>query len=277
MDKQEVRQRSSSTASPSSLSSSSHQRRWSNNFGRRSSSPVIIIKKNVKEPQPPQREVSLVRSQTPSCRSAQRYSYPNTGIRSSPSCSSPVQTAVIMGHDPRGWKLRPKSCISSMLSLQMPLPVPIPDPSSLPFIISSPIQSDPSLKSKPPLESKPFRRHHSDSSALLRSMSLVTLEELRDVRLRPTNHLDEPDDVFGEAYAEGKVSPRSHKMPPAVPQKTLLARQKAQLIAQSWQRQRCATPKSELYSVIKPKPKLQQQADIPCTLHPKTNSQHFKG
>ncbi|XP_054620967.1 uncharacterized protein LOC129173817 [Dunckerocampus dactyliophorus] len=292
MNKQEVRQRSRSTASPSSLTPSSHQYRWSSDFCYSSSSPVIIIRKNVKEPQPPQRGVSLVRSQNPSTRSVQRYSDPITGIcsitcalssRSScSSCSSPVQTAVITGHDPLGWKLHPKSSISSIgvrtnrLSLQIPLPVAIPDPNPLPSNTSPTIQPDHTPKTKPPLQSKPSRRHHSDSEALLRSMPLVTLQELRDVRLRAVIRLDESDDVFTDAYTEEKVSPLSHKMPPAVPPKTPLARKIAQLIDLSRQHQRCAPPKSELektlYSVIKPKPKVQeQQADKHCSLYPKTN------
>ncbi|XP_057682885.1 uncharacterized protein LOC130909947 [Corythoichthys intestinalis] len=251
--KQEVRRRSAFATSAPSLTSCFHQRRWSADCCHDNSSPVIIVKKNVREPQPPERGVSLLRCHTPS-RDPRRYSSPITGIVSmNPSCSSIVQTSAITGHDPLGWKLRPKSSTSSnraqsnRLSLQIPLPE-----ANFRLANTSPTTPlDPAT-----IKSKPSRRHHSDSLAFLRSTPAVTLEELRDVRLRPIVGSDEPDDVFGEAYAQ------PGKKPPAVPLKSPLARKIAQLIAHSWKQKMCAAPKNGqeeiIYSVIQPKAKTQQ-------------------
>ncbi|XP_061562324.1 uncharacterized protein LOC133418029 [Phycodurus eques] len=270
-NKQEVRRQSGRTTSTSGLTSCSHQRRWSSDCCHSNSSPVIIVKKNVGEPQPPQRGASLLRCHPPSPCPRQRYSSPITGIdstthlstSSSSSCSSPVRTSVITGHDPLGWKLRPKSSTSSnrahtnRLSLQMPIPVTIPDPNFLLSNTSATSPLDPIRKTKTHFEFKPSRRHHSDSSAFLGSMPVVTLEELRDVHLRSAVRSDERDDVF----CEEKATPQPHKKPPAVPEKSPLARKIAQLIAHSWQHQMRAARKIEqeeiIYSVMKPKSKRQ--------------------
>ncbi|XP_077359428.1 uncharacterized protein LOC144005252 [Festucalex cinctus] len=280
--KQEAKEQSGGPPSTSRLTSCSHQRRWSTDCCHDNSSPVITVKKNLREPQPPQRSVSLLRCHTPSRCPRQRYSSPITGIVStthpSTSSSSSVQTSVITGHDPLGWKLRPKSRTSSnqvhakRLSLQMPLPVTIPDPDFLQSNTSPTTQLDPIRKTT---KSKSFRRHHSDSLAFLRSMPAVTLEELREVQLRCAK----PDDVSREAYGEEKAGPQPHKKPPAVPEKSPLARKIAQHIAHSWQQQMCAARKIEqeeiIYSVIMPKAKT-QQAENHCSLYAKINGMHLK-
>ncbi|XP_061665890.1 uncharacterized protein LOC133495358 [Syngnathoides biaculeatus] len=279
-DKQEVGRQSGRTTS----TSSSHQRRWSSDCCYSNSSTVIIIKKNVSEPQPPQRGSSLLRSHPPSRCPRQRYSSPIIGTdhtshvstsSSSSWSSSPVRTALITGHDPLGWKLRPKSGTYSnrahIKRLSLPLPVTIPDPN---FLLSnkSPTTSlDPVRKTKTHYQNKPTRRHHSDSSAFLGSMPMVTLEELRGVHLRS----NKPDDIF----CEEKTSPRQHKKPPAVPEKSPLARKIAQLIAHSGQQQLRAARKIEqgeiIYSVIKPKSK-RRQAENHCSLDAKMNGMHLK-
>lgn len=246
----------------SSKVSASHQRRWSVDLCRCDTSHVIIVRKNKKEPQPPQRHVSLPGPHTASP-SVKRYSCPPMGIFHSPSqsassssssssttssCSSPpppVRTSVITGHDPLGWKLHPKSNSTSprartnRLSLQIPLPVTFPDPRPCPAPNSPSDQNsypESSHKTKPPLRPKPFRRRHSESSASLKSLTTplairVTLEELRDVHLRPVAPSDESDDVFSDGNAG-----RPNKIGPPVPAKTSRARQLAQLIAHSRQR-----------------------------------------
>ncbi|XP_019719108.1 uncharacterized protein LOC109512065 [Hippocampus comes] len=276
-NKEEAGRQSDRTTSTSGPTSCSHRRRWSTDCCHSNGSPIITLKKNTKEPQPPQRGVSLLR-----CRShcpGQRYSSPITGIGSAThlptsASSSPVRTSVITGHDPLGWKLRPKSSISSKrahthrLSLQIPLPVIVPDP-----VLSDKSPPYPVQKTPPRFKGKQFRRHHSDSLAFLRSTPAVTLEELREVRLRPA----QVDDVLSEAHGEEKASPR--KTPPAVPEKSPLTRKIAQLIAHSWQRPTCAPHKTEqeeiIYSVIKPKAKT-QQAENHCGLYAKINEMHLK-
>lgn len=291
---QEPRQRPLSTTSTENTCS--HQRRWSADFCKHGTSPVIVVRKNKKEPQPPQRSVSLPQPNTASHPSTKRYSCPPIGVFSSlshrhssssssstSSCSSPppVQTSVITGHDPLGWKLHPKSSSSSSqartkrLSLQIPLPV-IPD-----FKTDSPSDNTPkpdrSTKPKPPLRPKPARRHHSDSSAFLRSLAtplpVVTLEELCTVNLRPVTLSDEPDDVFsGGNGEEVKATARPRKTPPPVPQKTSMARQVAQLIAHS--RQRCTTNEENIYSsVVKPKPRPAHTEDH-SRLHERRTGKH---
>ncbi|XP_037134208.1 uncharacterized protein LOC119138312 [Syngnathus acus] len=281
-NKQEGKQSCCRTSS-TSLTSCSHQRRWSTDCCHSNSSPVITVKKNTREPQPPQRGVSLRSHQIPSRHPRQRYSSPVTGIGSithpstSPtsSCSS-VQTSVITGRDPLGWKLRTKSTTSSKrahtkrLSLQTPIPVTVPDPG---FLLSDTSPLDP--KQNPTFKGKPFRRHHSDSLAFLKSMPAITLEELRHVQLRSAK----PDDVFHEAYGKEMANPQPYKKPPAVPEKSPLARKIAQLISHSWQHQMCAARKSEheeiIYSVIKPKAKT-QETEKHCSLYAKINAMHLK-
>ncbi|XP_034716586.1 serine/arginine repetitive matrix protein 1-like [Etheostoma cragini] len=262
-----------------------HQRRWSADFCKCGTSPVIIVTKNKKEPQPPQRGVSLLRPHTASSRySDKRNSCPPIGVCSSPShsssstssssssCSSPppVQTSVITGHDPRGWKLRPKSSAASpraranRLSLQIPLPDIYHEPESSAAANAQSVNTalpDRSPTTKPPIWPKPSRRRHSDSSAFLRSLAsplpVVTLEELSAVNLRAVGLLDECDDVFGGGEEEEvKMNTRPRKIAPAVPEKTAMARQIAQLMAQSRQRRRPVTANGEIpYTrVIKPKP-----------------------
>lgn len=248
-----------STSDPASnVATRSHLRRWSADFCECRTPPVIIVRKNRKEPEPPQRGVSLLRPHTESRSSLKRYSCPPTGIFASPSqsssssaassCSSPppVQTSVITGDDPSGWKLRPKSSAASprananRLSLQIPLPVIFPHPTcSQPDSTPTPVLS---AKTKPPLRPKPSRRRHSDSSAFLRSLEnpgppAVTLEELCAVQLRPVSRSDESDDVFSDQSEEQvKVNAQPHKIPPPVPRKTAMARQTAQLIHQKLSR-----------------------------------------
>lgn len=238
----------------------SHQRRYSADFSRCSTSPVITVKKNLKEPDPPQHVVSLLTPQSVPRNPSKRYSCPpfavfsvktrpfaSSSSSSSPpssnssSCSSPppaVQTSVITGHDPLGWKLRPKSSSSSTspranrLSLQIPLPVIHREiPAS-----NSPLNPDPSTKTRPALQPKPTQRRHSDSSAFLKkSHPFVTLEELRNVHLHPVLARDESDDVFRDGGEEEEVK-ATGKEPPPVPEKTVMARQIAQLMARSHQR-----------------------------------------
>lgn len=279
---QEPRESASSTVSTSYVTPHSHQRRWSVDLCRCDTSHVIIVRKNKKEPKPPQRGVSLLRPHTASPSSFKRYSCPPIGIFHSPSqsssssssttssCSSPppVRTSVITGHDPLGWKLHPKSSSTSprartnRLSLQIPLPVIFPDPKSCPAA-NSPLDntpnSDPSHKTKPPLRPKPFRRHHSDSSAFLRSLATpvatrVTLEELCAVHLRPVAHSDESDDVFSDGnVGQENATTQPHKIPPPVPAKTSMARQIAQLIAHSRQRSKPAPikTKEDIYTRVR--------------------------
>lgn len=274
---QEPREHPFSAVITSNGATHSHQRRWSGEFCKSMTSPVITVKKNKKEPQPPQREVSLLRPHAASHHSCKRYSCPPMGAFSSASSSSassstsscssppPVQTSVITGPDPLGWKLRTKSSSTSRqartnrLSLQIPLPVISPEPKSNSAPNSQSDTPNPGLspETKPP--PKPSRRRHSDSSAFLRSLPTpqptLTVEELCAVKLRPLTLLDESDDVFSEEEVNVMTKPR--KIPPPVPEKTFMARQIAQLMAHS--RQGCkpvAANKEIIYStVIKPKPK----------------------
>ncbi|TDG98378.1 hypothetical protein EPR50_G00217330 [Perca flavescens] len=275
--------------SPSSVSTRSHQRRWSDDFCKCGASPVITVTKSKKEPQPPQRGVSLLRPRAASRYLAKRNSCPPIGACSSPrhpssssssstsSCSSPpaVPTSVITGHDPRGWKLRPRYGAASplaranRLSLQIPLPVIDNEPESSPPANSQSVNAalpDPSPTTEPRVRAKPHRRHHSDSSAFIRSLAsplpVVTLEEISAVRLRPAGLLDEPDDVFGGGDEEEvKVNARPHKIAPPVPEKTAVARQIAQLMAHSHRHCGLVTANGELIytRVIKPKPRHQTE------------------
>lgn len=268
----------------------SHQRRWSADFYRSSSAAVITVKKKKMEPKPPQRSVSLPQTNTRSRPAIKRYSCPPTGfcrphsfLYSSSSSSSlsstgsrssppPVQTSVITGPDPRGWKLQPKSASTSRrakrLSLQIPLPVIPSDPQAC-----NTIKPDASPQTKPPLGPKPSRRRHSDSSAFLRSlatsMPVVTLDDLCAVRLNPVALTDESDDVFNEG-SEQKVraAPLRQKIPPPVAEKTPMARQKAKLMAHS--NQSCRAAEENIYAcVIKPKPKDLHQTEDHVSLREK--------
>ncbi|XP_034414435.1 MICAL-like protein 1 [Cyclopterus lumpus] len=294
------RERSSSTVSVPEATPRSHQRRWSSGFCRFGTSPVITVKKDKKEPQPPQRGVSLLLLPHAASRpSFKRYSCPTIGVfgssssssslSSTSSCSSPpppVQTSVITGHDPLGWKLRPKSSSTSprartnRLSLQIPLPVIIPEPESSPGTESRSVLAsnpDPSRENKPPLGPKPTRRRHSDSSAFLRSLrnplTAVTLEELRGVHLRgvhlrPLALLDESDDVFvGGSKEEAGATARLRKVPPPVPEKTSMARQIAQLMTHSHQRPFTANEEILYSSVVKPKARRSPQTEEPGGLN----------
>nr|XP_020441772.1 putative protein TPRXL isoform X2 [Monopterus albus] len=279
MDSQESRQRPLLTVTTLNATTRSHQRRWSADLCKCETSPVIIVRKNKKEPQPPQRGVSLLRPHTASHSSIKRYSCPPSGLFASPSqssssspsssttssCSSPppVKTSDITGHDPLGWKLRPKPvsaaprACTNRLSLQVPLPVVFPDPNSGP---TSNSLSDSTSNPDPSPKPKPSRRRYSDSSAFPRSlvtrMPAVTLEELCAVHLCSVTHSHEPDDVFTVRNEEEvKVTTRPRKIPPPVPDKTATARQIAQLIARSLSHYRPVTTKeSNMYSnVMKPK------------------------
>ncbi|KAF3704736.1 hypothetical protein EXN66_Car020426 [Channa argus] len=281
------REGSLSIASTSNVAPRAHQRRWSTDFCKCDTSPVIIVRKKKKEPQPPQRSVSLPTANTVYPTSIKRFSCPPTRILISPgqsyssstsssTSSSPpsptpphVQTSVITGHDPLGWKLRPISSSSSprarakRLSLQIPLPVIFPDAKSSP-VSNSQSENAPAVlspKTKPPVRPKPSRHYHSDSSAFLTSLAppvtyVVTLEELSGLRLHPLTLSDESDEVFSEENdGQVKLSPHPHKMPPTVPFKTAMARQIAQLISHSRQYHRpstCKTKKDIYAMVIKP-------------------------
>ncbi|XP_061564689.1 uncharacterized protein LOC133419502 [Cololabis saira] len=267
--KQQPKERPSSTVASSNVKAHTHQRRWS------VGSFVVVVKKNRKEPQPPQRGVSLLCSPTASRSSSKRYSCPPLGIPTFPSqsasssssstssCSSPppVQTSVITGHDPLGWKLQPKSSSGSnrmrnkRLSLQIPFPV-VPD-----FNSPTPEMSP---KTKPPLKPKPPGRRHSESSASLASLGnplpVMKPEELMAVCLRKVVLSDESDDVFGEeAERQGRATDLHRKIPPPVPEKTAMATQVAQLISHSRQRCKPVTPISIHTREVKPKPKHSQQ------------------
>ncbi|KAF3853227.1 hypothetical protein F7725_013915 [Dissostichus mawsoni] len=217
----------------------SHQRRYSADFCRSSHSPVITVKKNLKEPDRPQCVVSLLTPQSVPRNPSKRYSCPpfavfstktrpfaSSSSSSSPpssnssSCSSPppaVQTSVITGHDPLGWKLRPKSSSSSPRANRLSLQIPLPTSSATKTNPETPLRF-----LRLPQKSHPF----------------VTLEELRDVHLAPVLARHESDDVFsdgGEEEEEEEVK-ATGKEPPPVPEKTVMARQIAQLMARSHQR-----------------------------------------
>ncbi|KAK9530735.1 hypothetical protein VZT92_012222 [Zoarces viviparus] len=279
---QEPRERPSSTVSVSNVTPRCHQRRWSHDFGKCGTSPVITVRKDKKEPQPPLRGVSVLRPHAAPHLSLKRYSCPPFGVfgsssssssSSTSSCSSPppVQTSVITGRDPLGWKLRPKSSSTSprartnRLSLQIPLPVVLPEPEPSPAINSRSVDA---ANPDPPVRPKPPRRRHSDSSAFLRSLEtplpVVTLEELRDVHLSPLTLLDESDDVFAGGDEEGAgVTARPRKIPPPVPEKTSVARQIAKLMTHAHRRRGPFAANEEIIysSVIKPKAKRSHQTE----------------
>ncbi|XP_026171400.1 uncharacterized protein LOC113135520 [Mastacembelus armatus] len=244
-------QRSLSTVSTSRVIAYSHQRRWSADFSRFETSSVITVRKTKQEPQPPQRDITL-------------------------SCSSlpTVKTSVITGHDPLGWKLRPKSSSTSpgarakRLSLQIPLPIIFQEPKSNPAPENTP-KPEPLTKSKPPVKPKPSRRCYSDSSAFLRTLvtpgPVVTLEELCAVHLCPVNHSDELDDVFTEGDKQETTVPR--KIPPPVPEKTAMARQIAQLIAHSHQCRGPATIKTKQENIYTSLRKQKPKQHVHQTVH----------
>ncbi|XP_034564195.1 uncharacterized protein LOC117830263 [Notolabrus celidotus] len=207
---------------------------------------IVGKKKKKKEPQPPQRRVSLLQPHTELHSSTKRYSCPT--FNSSPTSSIPshfsptfVQTSVITGHDPLGWKLRPKSSSTTLkartnrLSLQIPLPVIFPDPKSSPTLN---IQSD--THNPDPTSKATAVRSYSVSSDFLspRTPGPVTLEDLLDVHLCHVSISDESEDVFiNESEKEVKTTARLCKSPPPVPEKSSMAREVARQIASS--RQHC--------------------------------------
>lgn len=204
------------------------QRRWSAEVSTCGQPPVIIVKKNKKEPQPPQRGVSLLRPQPPCHDPAKRYSCPPIGILTPPAyCSTsppPVQTYTITGPDPLGWKLRPKSGSGSPRAHTARLSLQIPFPDTIHEITSSSNSWMASIsQTTPPFESH-HRRSHSDSSR-----PVVTLGQIYAVQLRNINH--ETDDVYSEVNE--KNSRRPSRVPPPVAEKTAMARQTAKQIAQS--------------------------------------------
>ncbi|XP_014889822.1 uncharacterized protein LOC106948585 isoform X1 [Poecilia latipinna] len=258
------RERPNLTVSTSNVSFRSHQRRWSVDFCKCQTPPVIMVRKNKKEPDPPQRTASLLRLETSSHSSFKRYSCPTIGIFSSTSssssstssCCSPtsVPTSVIIGPDPLGWKIQPKSRSNSSqnrtkrLSLQIPLP-------TLPTLRSP--NPEPSSQTKPALGPKPSRRHHSESSAFLKllgkTLPVVTLEQLHAVHLRRVSLSDESDDVFDEpGQSQVRVTASPRKIPPPVPEKTAMARKIAQLIACSRQPRRPVTVNINKITAMKP-------------------------
>lgn len=255
----------------SRVSPCSPQPRWSAGFSKGRASPIITVRKSKKQPQPPQRSTSLTQPTLVPHRIFKRYSCPPIGIcrstsrlcssssssSSRSSCSSPppVPTSVITGPDPLGWKMHPKSRSRhvSRLSLQIPIPLIAPDPSARPTANSQHTQY-----SKPPVQPKASRRRHSDSSALLMPLDTQNpvgiLEELRALQLQPVTLPCEADDIFREAKGRGEanVSKQLCKIPPPVPKKTMMARQKAKMIALSQQSTKAKD--EQIYGhVIKPK------------------------
>ncbi|XP_029978209.1 uncharacterized protein LOC115410625 [Sphaeramia orbicularis] len=205
------------------------QRRWSADVSTCGSPPIIIVKKNKKEPQPPQRGVSLLRPHPPCHDPAKRYSCPPIRTLTPPTTPPPVQTYTITGPDPLGWKLRPKSGFASprthtaRLSLQIPLPDTIHEVKFYPNSCMASIS-----QTTPPFESHHrHRRSQSDCSG-----PAVTLEQIYAVQLR--NIVHETDDVYSEVNDEKSRGP--HKIPPPVAEKTPIARQMAKQIAQSCRR-----------------------------------------
>lgn len=293
---QEMRECSLSTAATLCNSQCSHQHRWSAEFCKHGASPIITVRKTKEQPQPPQRSVSLNQPKAASHPEIKRYSCPSIGICNSPrqpyssssststssrSSPPPVQTSVITGPDPLGWRLRPKSSSAyrhtKRLSLQIPLPVIAPDPKSRRATnpqLDNNLNPDHSLKRKPPLGPKPSRRRHSDSSAFLTSLTspqvLVTADELRALHLRSVTLPDESDDVFGRVNKEElKVTTRPRKIPPPVPEKTQSARKKAQLIAHSYQS--CWVNEQIVYTwVTKPKHFYQRKGETQNGKHENT-------
>lgn len=259
---QEMRECSLSTPATFCNSQCSHQRRRSAEFCKHGASPIIPMRMKKQQPQPSQQSVSLNQPKAASHPENKRYSCPSIGIGNSPrqpyssssstsssssSSPPPVQTSVITGPDPLGWRLRPKSSSAyrhtKRLSLQIPMPVIAPDPKSGPAPnpqLDNDLNPDHSLERKSPIGPKPSRRRHSDSSAFLTSLTsfqvVVTADELRALHLRPITLPEESDDVFGKVNKEElKVTTRPRKIPPPVPEKTPSARKKAQLIARSHQ------------------------------------------
>lgn len=254
------------------------QWRWSAGFSKGGASPIITVRKSKKQPQPPQRSTSLTQPTSAPHHIFKRYSCPSIGIcrstsrlcssssssSSRSSCSSPppVPTSVITGPDPLGWKMRPKSRSRrvSRLSLQIPLPVMAPDPSARPAANYQHTQN-----SKPPVQPKASRRRHSDSSAFLTPLATQhpaeILEELRNLQLRPVTLPREADNVFREAKGGGEanVNKQPCKIPPPVPKKTMMARQKAKMIALSQQSTKARDEKIHGRVV---KPKLMGQTEL---------------
>lgn len=264
---EELRKPPISAVSISSVASRSHQRRWSTDLCTHGPTAVIVVRKNKQEPSPPQRSVSLPLGKTTSRSSPKRYSCPPIGICHTPSnrysySPSPpiVQTSVITGPDPLGWKVRhrssPSFCKAKRLSLPVSLPVILPDHKTSPVPPSQLVNP----KTNPSLRSQPFRRHNSDSSdslrCLARPLSLVTLEDLRALRLNPVAFPDKTDDVTKGSNKRKETAPHpAGKIPPLVPEKTPSTRQKARLIAQSYK----ASEQIILSRVIKPKPSHQTE------------------
>ncbi|CAJ1081196.1 uncharacterized protein LOC117830263 [Xyrichtys novacula] len=238
------------------------QQRWSADLGKSDKTRRISIVEKKKEPHsqhgrslPPPHSAVHSSLKRYSCPTIKVFSFPTRTSSSSPSTQScpptPVQTSVITGHDPLGWKLQPKSSSTSCrarskrLSLQIPLPVIFPEPKSSPALNFHPdkTQSPDSLvKAKPPLRPKP-RRYHSESSPLLSSLSpgpVVTLKDLLAVHQNPVSISDGSDAVFSDEEEEMTVTGQQCKLPPPVPEKTDMTREIARQIARS----RCCWLKS---------------------------------
>lgn len=285
---QEHRERHMLAVSTNRVQPRGHQRCRSADFSQLRTSSLILVKKNKKEPQLPERGASLRLPPTTSFSSFKRYSCPPLDISSMP-CESlssssrsssssnclcyssppPLPTTVITGHDPEGWKLRLKPTSTSYrahtrrLSLQIPLPVVPSEPTPISTSTSKPdhhLREEAEGKTKPPLKPKPVHRHYSDS-AVVRPLPALTLAELRAVCLRPVTHSQESDSVFSEPPVEDmKKKTLQRKIPPPVPEKTLMARQIARLMALA---HRCRTIISDMtegeniYSTVT-KPKLRR-------------------
>lgn len=185
---------------------------------------AVFTRNNRRVPPPPQ-QVAFFQRKNP-C-PYKRHSCPSFGpsTHQSSSSSPPVQTSLITGPDPLGWKLRGSpQRRSNRLSLQIAVPaVPAPDTPT----------EDPSPKTTPRLRTNPPPRRHSESSAFPRPP--MTPQALKDVHLCPAILSDDPDAVFEEVFQDREKV----KVPPKVPEKTAMARQIAQLIALS--RRRCGS------------------------------------
>ncbi|KAJ0016363.1 hypothetical protein NQD34_014653 [Periophthalmus magnuspinnatus] len=215
--------------------------RWSTDFGKSSTSAFIIVKKSKKEPEPPKRSVSLLRPQSVVRSTSKCHSCPTFGINPqivspSPSnistCSSAplIQTSMITGPDPLGWKLRRipgKTSLQSRagrLSLQIPLsdiyPVQECQMSTNSYFLK-------------PKGAGIVRRHNSDSLAFFRSSETtlpVTKELLVATKLRHANTMASSDGVFEEK------TKKIIKKPPPVPVKSETTIQIAKLLAFSQER-----------------------------------------
>ncbi|XP_076025712.1 uncharacterized protein LOC143015571 isoform X2 [Genypterus blacodes] len=249
-------------SSASNMTPPSHLRRWSADFCKFRASP-IAVKKEKTGPQPPQREASSKRHSCPPnellgsrIHPSHSSSSSSSSSCSSPSSPSPVPTSVITGPDPLGWRMRPRSpsYIPRASAARLSLPVAFPElnssafpaspsgptpklvpgpapklaPGSAPKLAPGPapkLAPGPAPKLAPrPAPKPPFRRHHSESSAFLRSLAtpqlVISLVELQTVQLRSPNRLDELDDVFGKEEsrvvekAVSKVPPPVAKKPP---------------------------------------------------------------